>query len=540
MDAFTRMYLAVDATTKTSAKLAALKAYFALAPDADKLWAVWLLSGNTVRRAVNSTQLKDWAAAAAGIPRWLFDEGYIRVGDLAETVSLMLGAHSGGQATGAGTPTDGGTRREDDALSTWMTEIAALRERPEPERRNYIEDAWRRLDTPERFIFTKLITGGFRVGVSRGLAVRALAEQTGTDTPSLLHALTGNWNPATSTLPSLTDRQGTAIHPYPFFLASPVGDVAALGAPSEWLFEWKWDGIRGQMVRRGPDSAIWSRGEELVSEQFPELLDVVAGLPPGTVLDGEIMPWQDDQPLPFAVLQTRLGRKRVTPALMDQAPVAFVAYDLLEQDGDELRLEPLRERRGRLEQLVASLANPRLRLSPVVTAGSWEEFSELQATARTQKAEGLMIKRLDSPYRAGRVRGDWWKWKVAPLSVDAVLTTAQRGHGRRSEVYSDYTFAVRDGDELVPFAKAYSGLTDAEIRKVDAFIKRHTVEKFGPVRSVAPELVFEIGFEGIAPSKRHKSGVAVRFPRILRTRPDKPVSEINTVESLQRMLEELN
>jgi DNA ligase 1 len=523
MDRFTALFMALDTTTKTTTKLAALQSYFSQASEADTLWALWLLSGNTLRRAVTTTQLKDWAAEAAGIPRWLFDEGYIRVGDLGEAVSLVL------------TPT--GPSQAGVPLATWMEEIAGLRDQPEMERRRYIEAAWQRLDQPQRFIFTKLITGSFRVGVSRALTVRALAAQLDIDGPTLLHALTGNWDPRDTTLARLQAMQGTDIHPYPFFLASPIGDIAQLGDVADWQFEWKWDGIRGQLLRRGGKLALWSRGEELVSEQFPEIMHVAASLADGTVLDGEIMPWRDG-PLAFAVLQTRLGRKVISPKVLQDAPVAFVTYDILEHEGQDLRDRPLRERRALLEALVARTSG--LQLSPLVHAGSWDEFATVQAQARTRKAEGLMLKRLDSPYRAGRVRGDWWKWKVAPLSVDAVMINAQRGHGRRSGVYSDYTFAVRDGDQLVPFAKAYSGLTDAEINRVDAFVKRHTLEKFGPVRSVKPTLVFEIGFEGIAASNRHKSGVAVRFPRILRWREDKPASEIDTVETLQALLKELS
>lgn len=521
MDQFTDLFIKLDTTTKTLAKLNALTTYFRSASEDDTLWALWLLSGNRLKRAVTTTQLKDWATDEAGIPRWLFDEGYIRVGDLGETVSLVLSKTK--------------YSRADAPLTIWMQEIASLREMSETDRHTYILTAWRQLNQPQRLIFTKLITGSFRVGVSRGLTVRALAAHLGSDSAALQHALTGNWDPRSTTLAELQESQGTSIHPYPFFLASPVGDITQLGSVNDWQFEWKWDGIRGQIVKRQDQIAIWSRGEELVNEQFPELMEAATALPNGTVLDGEIMPWRDSA-LPFSVLQTRLGRKVVSPKLLEDAPVAFIAYDVLEHSGNDIRTKPLSYRRDTLEQVVQTI--PKIQLSSLIKARSWDAFEKKQTTARTHKAEGLMIKRLDSPYRVGRVRGDWWKWKVAPLSVDAVMINAQKGHGRRSGVYSDYTFAVYDGNQLVPFAKAYSGLTDAEINKVDAFVKRHTLEKFGPVRTVAPELVFEIGFEGIALSKRHKSGVAVRFPRILRWRQDKPVSEIDTVESLQQLLKE--
>ncbi len=525
MDQFANLYTTLDGTTRTSVKVAALKAYFQEVNADDALWALWLLSGNTLRRSVTSTQLKDWAAHAASVPRWLFDEGYIRVGDLAEAVSLMV---PGGATSGADKP-----------LHQWMTEIAILRDMIETDRREYIVKSWRSVGQVERMLLTKLITGSFRIGVSRGLTVRAMADVRQVDVPSLLHALTGKWFPSDTTLEILTSNQGARVHPYPFFLSSPVGDVSKLGSVSDWQFEWKWDGIRGQIVRRGDETALWSRGEEDISEQFPEIIAAARQLPDGTVLDGEIMPWKDG-PLAFAVLQTRLGRKIVSAKTQADAPVSFVAYDVLESNTEDIRSEPLSIRRERLEAIIDAAHSAILRISPTVSADTWEDYARLQKTSRRQKAEGLMIKRRSSTYQSGRVRGDWWKWKVDPLSVDAVMINAQRGHGRRSAVYSDYTFAVRDGDALVPFAKAYSGLTDAEIASVDSFVKRHTTQKFGPVRSVAPELVFEIGFEGIAASKRHKSGVAVRFPRILRPRPDKPVSEIDSVDTLQRLLEELS
>ncbi len=518
MEAFTNLFIELDTTTKTLVKRAALSGYFSTATPEDILWAVWLLSGNTVKRSVSSTQLKEWATDAASIPRWLFDECYIRVGDLAETVSLVI--------------TQSDTTGNAMSLSQWMEHIVEMKSVQEPMKKQLITRAWRSLSQPQRFIFTKLITGSFRVGVSRGLTVKALAQTTGDDPAYLMHQLMGDWNPAKTTLAELTAATGTDLRPYPFYLASPVDQADQLGLPSEWQAEWKRDGIRGQIVCRGGLVTLWSRGEEIVSEQFPEIMNAALKLPEGTVLDGEIMPWKDG-PLSFAILQTRLGRKSITAALQESAPVAFIAYDQLEHHGIDVREQPLAQRRKILEDTIALFSAPHLQLSPVLPTGSWKVWSHTQSVARDHKAEGLMLKRLSSPYKAGRVRGDWWKWKVDPLSVDAVMINAQRGHGRRADVYSDYTFALRDGEALVPFAKAYSGLTDAEIRKVDAFVKRHTVEKFGPVRTVTPELVFEIGFEGISLSKRHKSGLAVRFPRILRWREDKTVQQIDTLESLK-------
>jgi DNA ligase-1 len=526
MDSFTRLFVALDGTTKTTAKLTALEAYFRDAEESERLWAIWLLTGNRPKRAITTTQLKDWATAEAGLPRWLFDESYVHVGDLGETISLVLGRADGGAASGSARLT----------LAQIMREITSLKERPETERQRYIAEKWRGLGQTESFLFTKLITGSFRVGVARALAVRALARVLELDPAELQHRLLGGWDPATARLSELLTG-GASLRPYPFFLASPVEDPARLGEPDDWQAEWKWDGIRGQIVRRGDETAVWSRGEELVSEQFPELMEMGTTLPDGTVLDGEIMPWDDDGPLSFAVLQTRLGRKNVTAKFAHEAPVKFVAYDLLELGGVDLRREALSDRRGQLDSLVDETGDARLLISPVVTFRSWEELALLRTTSREQHAEGFVLKRRSSEYRTGRVRGDWWKWKIEPYTIDAVLTTAQRGHGRRAGLYTDYTFAIWDGPVLVPIAKAYSGLTDAEITEVDKFVSTHTVEKFGPIRTVKPELVFELAFEGIALSKRHKSGLAVRFPRILRWRRDKPASEADSVVTVRSLFD---
>ena len=301
-----------------------------------------------------------------------------------------------------------------------------------------------------------------------------------------------------------------------------------LGEASEWQAEWKWDGIRSQLICREDQLFVWSRGEELITDKFPEFDAFREALPPGTVIDGEILPFHNDQPLSFAKLQTRIGRKNLTKKVLKDAPVILMAYDLLEWQGEDIRERPLLERRQLLETLHAQVKEhvPSFWLSTIVESADWKELKALRKDSRTYYAEGFMLKRRSSPYQVGRKRGDWWKWKVEPLTVDAVLINAQKGSGRRAGLFTDYTFAVWDdrveGDrKLVPFTKAYSGLTDQEMRKVDNFVKRNTKEKFGPVRAVTPELVFEIAFEGIQRSTRHKSGVAVRFPRILRQRLDK-------------------
>jgi DNA ligase 1 len=404
-----------------------------------------------------------------------------------------------------------------------------------------MREAWAEMDTTQRLVWNKLITGEFRIGVSQRLMTRALATVSGAEPALIAHRLMGDWSPSPEFFQSLIAPEGGAsVHsrPYPFFLAHPLDRPAeSLGDRRQWLAEWKWDGIRAQVIKRRGEVFIWSRGEELVSASFPELAAAAGDLPDGCALDGEILAWRNGAPLGFGVLQRRLGRKKAGPRILEEAPVALIVYDLLEYDGQDLRERPLAERRELLAALAGDLPDTYIRLSPEVTAEGWTGLAEAMREARTRNVEGLMLKRRSSPYQVGRKRGDWWKWKIDPYRIDAVLIYAQPGHGRRSGLYTDYTFAVWQGDELVPVAKAYSGLTDEEIREVDRFIRTHTVERFGPVRAVKPELVFELAFEGIQPSARHKSGLAVRFPRIARRRTDKLPREADTLSTLQALLE---
>ena len=524
MQQFADLYQQLDQSNKTSRKVEVMTRYFRTAPDDDKVWTIALFSHRRPRRQINTTQLRAWATEAAGISPWLFNESYGVVGDLAETVALLL------------PPPE---RTHDRRLTEWIAWLDALGQRSEAERRAAIVGAWNELTTPERLVFTKLITGNFRVGVSQGLMERALAAATGVDKASLSHRLMGNWQPHAVTFRQLVleeDADENRSRPYPFFLAHPVDDPATLGDPDPWQAEWKWDGIRAQVLRRGGALYVWSRGEELVTDKYPELAPLADLLPEGTVVDGELLPFKAGQLLPFGALQTRIGRKTLTARLLKESPVVLYTYDLLEWNGQDVRPWPLHRRRAQLERLVTGLNHPVLHLSPVVPTADWDTLRTLRDDARSHAAEGLMLKRRDAPYQAGRPRGDWWKWKVAPLTIDAVLIYAQRGTGRRADLFTDYTFGVWNGTELVPFTKAYSGLTDAELRRVDAFVKRHTREKFGPVRTVTPELVMEIGFEGIQLSKRHKSGVALRFPRILRWRHDKSPADADTLAGLQELL----
>lgn len=530
MRAFAALYAALDATTATGAKVEAMAAYLARADAADAAWAVFLLSGGKLRQVVPTRTLRALAAREAGIPDWLFEESYQAVGDLAETIAHLL--------------PPGGV--DDDAsLAQWIEQrLLPLRGAGEAAVEAGLLAAWRELDALGRFLWNKLITGGLRVGVSKLLVIRAVAKAAGLDPKVVAERMAGAFEPRPDAYAALVAGdagEARASRPYPFFLAHPL-DAApdALGAIADWQLEWKWDGIRGQLIRRAGEVFVWSRGEELVTERFPEVATAAARLPDGTVIDGELLAWRDGAPLPFALLQQRIGRKQLTPKVLAAAPVALVAYDLLEHAGVDLRSRPFAERRARLEALVDGLGDARIVASPTLAPGSWEEAAALRAEARARGVEGLMLKRRDSAYGAGRVKlgpgGEWWKWKLDPYSIDAVLVYAQRGHGRRASLYTDYTFAVWRGTELVPFAKAYSGLSDAEIREVDAFIRASTREKFGPVRSVDPVLVMEIGFEGIQRSPRHKSGVAVRFPRILRVRHDKTAAEADRLETLQALI----
>lgn len=526
MKAFADLYAALDETTRTAEKVAAMARYFSTAPPADAAWAVYFLSGRKPRQAVPSKRLRLWARELAGVPEWLFDESYHHIGDVAETIALLLPP---------------ATAASDQPLADWVeNRLLPLRAMAEEEQRTAAVSAWSELDARQRFVWNKLITGEFRVGVSQLLVVRALAQVSGLPTDTISHRLMGTWEPTPLFYASLVrpDAGDADIsRPYPFFLAHPLeGEPHALGPVDEWQAEWKWDGIRAQVVRRGGRSFVWSRGEELVTDRYPELQALADALPDGTVLDGEILPWKEGRVLPFAELQKRIGRKTLSKKLLEEVPAVLMAYDLVEEGGADLRERPLAERRARLEALAAAVRPPALLLSPGLAIDSWEALATAQQASRTHGVEGLMLKRRSSPYRVGRVRGDWWKWKVEPFRVDAVLLYAQPGHGKRSGLFTDYTFGVWDGDKLVPFAKAYSGLTDAEIRQVDAYVRRNTLEKFGPVRTVKPELVFELGFEGIQPSSRHKSGVAVRFPRMLRWRSDKKPEEADTLDRVKGLL----
>jgi len=563
MKAFATLFQALDATTAQSAKLAALVAYLRVAPPADAAWATYFLAGGKPRQMVPTKRLKALAQEAAGLPEWLFEESYQAVGDLAETLALLLPPP---------------LQPVDLPLAEWMAKLLPLRSLPPEEADARLRTQWDMLAPEQRFVYFKLITGNFRVGVSRLQVTQALATVSALDPKRIAHRLMGytqigrqpkadDYNALVAPVEEAADGNagaavdsGMAGQPYPFFLAHPFSQPVAemptlLGALGDWLVEWKWDGIRAQIVRRAGEVWVWSRGEELVTDRFPELAEAaMAALPDGTVVDGEILVWLpgEPQPRPFADLQKRLGRKTLGPKLLRELPVVLVAYDLLEHAGQDLRQQPQQARRALLEatlqaDLAAAIApapQHTLRLSALLQGNDWEDLARQREAARGMGTEGFMLKHRQAHYGVGRTKdvGVWWKWKIDPMSVDAVLIYAQRGHGRRASLYSDYTFAVWNGPpedperQLVPFAKAYSGLTDVEIGQVDAIIRKTTRESFGPVRSVDASMVFELGFEGIGKSPRHKSGIAVRFPRMLRWRQDKTVAEADTLQTLMALL----
>ncbi len=528
MQRFSRLYAALDRTTSTNAKVSAMEAYFREAPPEDAAWAVYFLAGRRLLRLLPSRLLREWTIEAAGIDPWLLEESYAAVGDVAETIALLLDA----------VPPEGDDRAV--PLHAWIEDrLEGLRDKPPDAQRQDVLHWWRSLPSFERFLLNKLLTGEMRVGVSQTLVVRALASVAGVGTDVMAHRLMGQWSPSAAAFTALMAPDAARdddSRPYPFCLAYPLEQpVEAIGPRSDWQVEWKWDGIRAQLIRRAGTTFLWSRGEEVITERFPEIVAAAATLPDGTVLDGEVLAWRDDAPLAFASLQLRIGRRNLTRQALAAAPAAFMAYDLIEHESTDTRQVPLSERRGRLETLVATHA-PGLRLSPLVAEPTWEALAALREESRARGVEGYLLKRLDSPYGTGRRKGDWWKWKVDPFSVDAVLVYAQPGNGRRATLYTDYTFALWKDGELVPVAKAYSGLSNEEIEQVDAWVRANTIEKFGPVRRVVPAHVFEIAFEHVQRSTRHKSGVAVRFPRIARWRQDKRAEDADAIDALEALI----
>jgi len=526
MRRFAQLIQELELSNKTNDKIAALVAYFSEADERDKPYVIAMFTGKRPKRPVTTALIKQWAIELTDLPEWLFTESYHSVGDLSETIALVL-------------PPANSTA--DKPLHQWIGELAALTGKTDEEKKEYILSSWDSLATQERFIFNKLISGNFRIGVSNKMLVNAIAKQSEQEANKIMHSIMGKWQPQEITYEELT--AGAHVNtdnswPYPFCLAYAIDtEPENLGETSAWQAEWKWDGIRGQIVKRNGELFIWSRGEELVTDQFPELHFLKDELPDGTVLDGEILAVKDGNVLSFSTLQQRLNRKTINKSQLENAPIGFFTYDLLEYNGVDIRTEPLSKRRKSLEEIIQNLVTKNIAiLSPIIEYTNWKELAEIREKAREINSEGIMLKNVNSVFHAGRKRGDWWKWKINPYTVDTVMIYAQKGSGRRANFYTDYTFAVRDGEKLITIAKAYSGLTDKEIKEVNSFVNKNAIEKFGPVRTVKPELVFEIAFEGIAESKRHKAGLALRFPRIARWRKDKKADEINTLDDLRQLL----
>ena len=526
MKHFSDLISAIEITNKTNAKIDALLDYLTIAPNSDKLWLITLFTGKRPPRPVKTTLMRQWCMEITGYPEWLFLESYSSVGDLGETIALML---------------PDPTHQIEKSLTDWMNELLALKPKSDAVKKEYVLHAWSGLEMQERLIFNKLIGGSFRIGVSKKTLVNALSKYSGIDANQLMHSIIGNWDINSISFEDLLNGEHINYDnskPYPFCLAYALEkELPDLGTPHQWQVEYKWDGIRGQIVKRNGEIFIWSRGEELVTSQFPELIASMESFKEDFVIDGEILALKDNAVLLFNDLQKRLNRKNVSKKMLEEIPVGFYGYDLLEWNGEDIRSKPLSYRRQLLEVLLKSnLNDDNIVISEIIEFNAWRELDAVRNSAREFNSEGLMLKQKNSPYHTGRKKGDWWKWKVDPLTIDAVMIYAQKGSGRRSSKYTDYTFAVKKDDGLVTVAKAYSGLTDVEITEISRFVNKNAIEKFGPVRTVKPELVFEIAFEGIALSNRHKSGVALRFPRILRWRRDKTVAEIDTIEQVKLLI----
>jgi DNA ligase-1 len=532
MKLFTELYTELEQTNKTNEKVETLKFYFERADARDAAWALYFLSGRKPRQIVPSKKLREWAIEISQIPEWLYEESRDTVGDGAETIALLL-------------PNNSST--DDTPLHVLVEKrLLSLRGADEVIQYEEVLSSWQAMDYSQRLVYNKLISGSFRVGVSQLLVIRALSQINDVPTDIIAHRLMGDWQPTAEFYEKVVSSEMDAdekpiARPFPFHLSHQIDfPLEKLGEIKDWQVEWKWDGVRVQIIKRENQVFLWSRGEDLITERFPEIAETAGFLPNGTVLDGEILPWRGGFVQPFTELQRRIGRKNVSAKLLAEVPVIVQVYDLLEFENEDIRAEEFEKRRNTLEQIITNLneeAKKIFRITDSVKAETWKQLTAKRENSRSLKVEGLMLKNLDSPYRVGRHRGDWWKWKIDPFTIDAVLLYAQKGSGKRANLFTDYTFAVWKDGELVPFAKAYSGLTDKEIRQVDKFVRENTKETFGPVRSVAPKLVFELAFEAIQKSSRHKSGVAVRFPRILRWRDDKKIEEADSLETIHALLE---
>jgi len=503
---------------KTLQKISLLSDYFNEESPENMPMALHFLMGENMGRFCSGRQLREWAAQLLGLPDWLVDESYEALGDNSETISLLF-------------PNKPSSLAHD--LKAVCERIQQLKSEPIDVKKDWIIDVWSKSSRDDIYTFNKLLGGGIRIGASKKNVLKALSRTVHLDVDILEQRLLGTWEPtkiAYDALVNPDDIAGKGTCPYPFFLASPIQDVDATLMPfSDWQIEPKWDGIRAQLVHRQEGTQLWSRGNDLISDQFPDILDSASELPYG-VYDGEVLAWGADGPQPFADLQKRLNRKKVTRQLLASIPCIMMLYDCLEFEGVDVREQALHERCKKIRDL-----RPPFYTSNPLTLNGVSALNDYVKNARNNRVEGVIIKRLSSAYKSGRVRGDWWKLKVDPLLLDVVIMYAQKGKGIRSGLFTDYTFGVWDNNQLVPIGKAYSGLTNDEIKQVHQILNNHLTDRFGPVRGVSPCVVLEVAFDSIQESPRHKSGLALRFPRINRLRLDKPVEEANSLEDARAL-----
>lgn len=517
----------IDQTNSSKLKIEALENYFRTEKESEKIFCVALFTGKKPKGVVRSAQLRTWAAEISGLPEWLFEETYHIVGDLAETIAKILLSSTNEKRT------------DTQSLETIFNQLQELKSSTEEKKRKYVTEMWAVLNDKERFVFNKMLTGGFRIGVSQKMMTKALSQVINKEESEISYHLMGNWDPLKINFNGLffsKEDKANKAHPYPFCLAHPlVNEVSSLGSPEDWCAEYKWDGIRGQLIYRQGELFLWSRGEELITHQFPEFESIKNTFSDHFVIDGEILVKRKGAIQPFTDLQKRLGRKSPGKKTISDYPAHFIAYDILEYNDLNLCSHPLKTRKKVLNDLLSPSPNDLISISTTIHFDHWTTLEKARSNARTIGTEGLMLKNYRSIYTAGRKTGSWWKWKIDPFTIDVVMVYAMRGHGRRANLFSDYTFALWEKGELLTVTKAYSGLTDKEMKEVDQFIKKNTIEKFGPVSSVAPEMVFEIAFDGLMKSSRHKSGFALRFPRIKRIRHDKSAKEANSLEDLEKL-----
>jgi len=520
MEVFAALLEALVFTPSRNGKLRLMADFFATAADPERGWALAALTGELSFREAKASQIRDLAMTR--VDPELFGWSYDFVGDLAETVSLIWPERPGANRVpelseiveGLATATRGTVGA---LLEPWL-------------------DA---LDATGRWALLKLVTSGLRVGVSARLAKTALAEFGAIEIAAIEAVWHGldppycdlfAWLERRAPRPEVGERPGFS----PLMLANPleIEDLAALD-PTAYRAEWKWDGIRVQLVGRGGERRLYSRSADDIGAAFPDITSLIGE---DVVLDGELLVMRDGEVAPFNDLQQRLNRKVVNSTMLRDYPAWVRLYDILSLGGVDLRPLSFTERRRRLDEWYGAVPRPRFDLSPLIPFASWNELEALREGARARAIEGLMLKRADSPYVAGRPKGPWFKWKRGALTADTVLMYAQRGHGKRSSFYSDYTFGAWRDDQLVPVGKAYSGFTDDELGRLDKWVRHHTVNRYGPVLEVEPSLVLEIAFDSIHRSARHKSGLAMRFPRVHRIRWDKPYREADTVAALEKLI----